>query len=115
MDPQESSEKRREQRQAVQFPGQFYIDGDIFKTRSMDLSETGVRICIDNPMKIAIRMQIGAYEMENSARLVWARKNGKGQMEYGLEYDTKPELEAGTYAIPEPTYMEFGGPLRLMW
>ncbi len=115
MGQQESTEKRRDQRQAVQFPGQFNIDGDTYETPSLDLSEQGIRIRIDTPIKISIRMQIGAYEMENSANLVWARRNSQGQMEYGLEYETPPKMETSAYATPEPNFMEFGGPLRLLW
>jgi len=91
MEFQKGFDHRRDIRQRVECPGEFFIDADIFKARSMDLSESGIRLQLQKPVQIVMRLQVGMSEMDRLANLVWARRNSNGQMEYGLEY--LPDLD----------------------
>ena len=77
---------RQDKRQTVACPGQFYIDADVFDSSSVDLSEGGARLLLNKPVKIVLRLNMGTYEMERNAQLVWARKSRSGDMEYGLQF-----------------------------
>ena len=83
---QDVFEKRHNRRRRIRANGEFFIDADLIRAHSVDLSTGGIRLRLKNPVQIIMRMKIGAYEMERVANLVWARKNELGDLEYGLEY-----------------------------
>jgi len=96
MEQEKGFDHRRDLRQRVQCPGEFYIDADIFKAQSMDVSESGIRLQLQKPVQIVMRLQVGASELDRLANLVWARRNSDGKMEYGLEY--LPDIDSGDMA-----------------
>jgi len=112
---QEIFEKRRDERQTIQGPGQFFIDEDVVEAKSLDVSEGGARIKLQQPVKVVFRMLVGAYEMEHRANIVWAKRGKDGKMEYGLEYLPVNEAVLPQETTEEEPISEVRSPMRLTW
>lgn len=89
----ERSEQRGADRVAVRNEVEFFVDADIIKAASVDISETGLRMLTERPILIRMRMYHadGGYD-ERVARLVWAAREGE-QMGYGFEFQPDPDQE----------------------
>ena len=86
MTEREHLEKRAAERRLLATEVTFHTEDDIYMARSVDISDTGIRIVTDKP--VAIRIQIKDEEklVQYDAQLVWARLKDDGTMEYGLKY-----------------------------
>ncbi|MBF0502884.1 MAG: PilZ domain-containing protein, partial [Candidatus Riflebacteria bacterium] len=80
-------------RKEIRCPGEFYIDADILRTQTVDLSETGIRLQTERPIQVMMRIQVDNKELERNASLVWARRTKDGKMEYGLEFSSDPDAD----------------------
>ena len=71
---------------------EFYVDADIIKAESLDVSETGIKFETNEPIKINMRVDMGNGEFrEHCAELVWAHKEEFGGATYGLHFLPKEE------------------------
>jgi c-di-GMP-binding flagellar brake protein YcgR len=86
MDQYQDSDRRRFSRVPLEKQVEFYIDEDILTARTADLSATGMRITAEEPIKIFLRTLIDGKLIEREARIVWARMDQAGGIEYGFEY-----------------------------
>lgn len=79
---------RRADRKDVNFPVEFYVDADIVKASSIDLSETGMGFVTDSPIKVRVRVYDDDIKAERirTAELVWARRDDNAEMRYGIEF-----------------------------
>lgn len=98
-------EKRVEKRQVIQNPGLLSIEADLIDGKALNLSDHGAKVCVRGPIQIVLRMQVGAYETERRAKLVWARPNPDGETMCGLEFESEAEM------VP----LGLGGPMHLLW
>ena len=84
---------------------EFYVDADIIKADSIDLSETGIKFETNEPIKIRMRVDVGDGEyQENQAELVWAQKDEDGYTTYGLHFipdKSSEDTPAEAYLKPE--------------
>ena len=80
------SEKRAAERSLHETEVTFHTEDDIYMAKSVDISDTGIRIVTEKP--VAIRIQINEEDrlVQYDAQLVWARLKDDGTMEYGLKY-----------------------------
>ena len=80
------SEKRAAERSLLETEVTFHTEDDIYMAKSVDISDTGIRVITDKP--VAIRIQINEEDrlVQYDAELVWARLKDDGTMEYGLKY-----------------------------
>ena len=81
-----NSEKRRAERKPLSTEVQFYVDADIIKASSVDISDSGIRMTTHTPIRIRMRYEMDGRQHERVAELVWARRNADGNMDYGLQY-----------------------------
>ena len=66
---------------------EFYVDADIIKADSIDVSKTGIKFKTDAPIKIRMRLETDENTLEERvAELVWAQKESDGLTTYGLHF-----------------------------
>ena len=80
------SERRRAERVPLEVPVEFIVDADLVQARSVDLSETGLRFSTDEAIPILLRMRVDGEQHEHRGQLVWARRDARGHMDYGIEF-----------------------------
>jgi hypothetical protein len=86
-------EKRKAKRMPLDTKVEFIVDADVIQAKSIDMSETGIRIETDDPIKICMRLDIDGEKKDMKGQLVWTRKNEKGGMIYGFQYIRDPDRE----------------------
>lgn len=103
-----SEQVRKAIRHSIKTNVEFFVDADILEAESIDISETGIRIETDHPIKVKMRIDMGdgRYE-ETDATLIWAEANHKKGMTYGLSFDE--EEEEGGKEINHPEAQDATG------
>ncbi len=91
MDTDKGREFRMHERREYGINIEFFVDADIMIAKTIDISKTGLQFKVDEPMKIAMRMEIEGDLHEYEAQLVWARRKPDGSMSYGFEYVPLPD------------------------
>lgn len=87
MDNANQSNRREHDRKPSDSPVQFIVQGDVIAAVSVDVSDGGIRLDTERPVKISLR--IGGEDGQSyEAVLVWARRKLDGGMTYGFEYLT---------------------------
>ena len=81
-----NQENRAAERKLIETEVTFHTEDDIYMARSVDISETGIRIVTDEPVAIRIQIKEDDKLVQYDAQLVWARLKDDGTMEYGLKY-----------------------------
>jgi len=91
---QESERNRRQaERISLETRVEFIVDADVIQAKSIDISETGIRIETDDPIKVCMRLYIDGEKKDMEGQLVWTKKNEKGGMAYGFKYIRNPDRE----------------------
>jgi len=80
------NEKRVEKRSLVNAEVVFNTENDIYMARSVDISESGIRIVTEEPINIRFQVEKDDELVLYDSQLVWARVKDDGSMEYGLKY-----------------------------
>ena len=78
-------EKRASARRLIKTEVTFRTKEDIYKARSVDMSDNGIRIITEKPINIRIQIKEEDKLVQYEAQLVWARVKEDGTMEYGLK------------------------------
>jgi hypothetical protein len=81
-----ADEKRASERKLLEKEVTFHTGDDIYMSKSVDISETGVRIVTGNPININIQIKDDDNMQSYDAQLVWAKVKEDGTMEYGLKF-----------------------------
>ena len=81
-----NQEKRAADRQLIETEVTFHTEDDIYMAKSVDISDTGIRIVTDNAINVRIQIKEDDKLAQYDAQLVWARLKDDGTMEYGLKY-----------------------------
>ncbi len=80
------NEKRVEKRSLVKAEVAFNTENDIYMARSVDISESGIRIVTEEPINIRFQVEKDDELVLYNSQLVWAREKDDGSMEYGLKH-----------------------------
>jgi len=80
------NEKRLEERSLVKAEVMFNTKNDIYMARSVDISESGIRIVTEEPINIRFQVEKDDELVLYDSQLVWARVKDDGSMEYGLKH-----------------------------
>jgi len=80
------NDKRVEERNLVKAEVVFRTENDIYTARSVDISESGIRIVTEKPINIRFQVEKDDELVLYDSQLVWARVKDDGSMEYGLKY-----------------------------
>jgi len=79
-------EKRASARHLLETEVTFHTEDDIYMAKSVDISESGIRIITEKSVDIRIQIKEDDKLVQYDAQLVWARLKDDGTMEYGLKY-----------------------------
>ena len=80
------NEKRVEKRSLVKADVAFNTENDIYMARSVEISESGIRIVTEKPINIRFQVEKDDELVLYDSQLVWAREKDDGSMEYGLKH-----------------------------
>ncbi len=83
MSKSEYAEKRSIERKPIQV--RLIIGSDITMAKSVDISESGIRVITEKPLKMRMNREVEGTLQQHEAQLVWAKKS-KGGMEYGFKF-----------------------------
>ena len=86
MADKEYKDKRTSDRRLLETEVTFHTEDDIYMAKTVDISESGIRIVTDQPVKIRIQIKEDDRLVQYDAQLVWSRVKEDGTMEYGLRY-----------------------------
>ncbi|MDX1776155.1 MAG: PilZ domain-containing protein [Desulfobulbales bacterium] len=86
MADKEYKDKRTSDRRLLETEVTFHTEDDIYMAKTVDISENGIRIVTDQPVKIRIQIKEDDRLVQYDAQLVWSRVKEDGTMEYGLRY-----------------------------
>jgi len=86
MDTGKTSERRLAERASVRTQVDLCLSDDTIRAVSVDVSESGVRLNIEDPLKILLRMEMNGESVVREAQIVWAGKKSERGMSYGFEY-----------------------------
>ena len=75
-----------EKRSLVNAEVAFNTENDIYMARSVDISESGIRIVTEKPINIRFQVEKDDELVLYDSQLVWARVKDDGSMEYGLKH-----------------------------
>ena len=81
----EKYEKRATERRLIKTEVTFKTKDDIYRAKSVDMSDNGIRIITEKPVDIRIQIKEEDKQVQYEAQLVWARVKDDGTMEYGLK------------------------------
>ena len=81
-----NEEKRTADRQLIETEVTFHTEEDIYMAKSVDISNTGIRIVTDNPIDIRLQIKEDGKLVQYDAQMVWAKLKDDGTMEYGMKY-----------------------------
>jgi hypothetical protein len=81
-----ADEKRASDRKLVETEVSFHTSDDIYMAKSVDVSDTGIRIVTGKPIDINIQIKEDDKVHGYDAQLVWAKVKDDGTMEYGLKF-----------------------------
>ena len=81
-----ADEKRTSERKLVETEVAFQTGDDIYMAKSVDISDTGIRILTANSIDIKIQIKKDDKVESYDAQLVWAKVKDDGTMEYGLKF-----------------------------
>lgn len=79
-------EKRTAERHLIETEVTFHTENDIYMAKSVDISDSGIRIITEEPVAIRIQVKEDDKLVQYDAQLVWARRKDDGSMEYGLKF-----------------------------
>jgi hypothetical protein len=81
-----ADEKRTSERKLLETEVTFHTGDDIYMSKSVDISETGIRIVTGKPININIQIKDEDKTQSYDAQLAWAKVKDDGTMEYGLKF-----------------------------
>jgi len=81
-----ADEKRASERKLLETEVTFHTGDDIYMSKSVDISETGIRIVTGKPININIQIKDEDKTQSYDAQLIWAKVKDDGTMEYGLKF-----------------------------
>jgi hypothetical protein len=81
-----ADEKRTADRKIHETEVTFHTSDDIYMSKSVDISDTGIRIVTGEPIDINIQIKDEDKVQSYDAQLVWAKVKDDGTMEYGVKF-----------------------------
>lgn len=91
MNTDKSQKKRRAERESVCTQMDLSLSIDAIKALSVNLSESGVRLDIEEPFKFWLRMEVDGKSVLREAQIAWAKKKPGGGLSVGFEYTPNAE------------------------
>jgi len=86
MDTENVPNRRQAERKAHCTQMDLCLGDDTIKAVSVDVSDTGVRLDMEEPLKIWLRMEVNGDAVVREAKIVWAKGKPGGGVSYGFEY-----------------------------
>ncbi len=87
----DTKDQRKELRADLTTEVEFTIDSDQISAHTIDVSNSGLRLETQRPIRINLRFTEDVSPANYFAELVWAKRADEGFMEYGFRYIEKHE------------------------
>jgi hypothetical protein len=82
-----SQERRKAQRKETSVEAELYLESSVFKAQTVDVSDNGVRLELNKPIRFHIRVRIGDKLVSRKAEMVWSEDREKeSPLCYGFKY-----------------------------
>ena len=84
---QKLQERRKSQRKESSVEAELYLESSVFKAQTVDVSDNGVRLELNKPIRFHIRIRIGDKLVSRKAEMVWSEDQIKASsLSYGFKY-----------------------------
>ncbi len=81
------AERRKSQRKPEAVEAEIYLESSLFKAQTVDISDEGVRLELNKPIRFHIRVRIGDKLLSRIAEIVWSEDESSGENHsYGFKY-----------------------------
>lgn len=81
------SERRKSPRKPESVETELYLESSAFKAKTVDISEEGVRLELNKPIRFHIKVRIGDMLVSRKAEIVWSEDVKQGNnLSYGFKY-----------------------------
>ena len=91
MTADKNSERRRADRVSVCTDMDLCMSDDTIKASSVNVSDTGVCLDVEEPLKFWLRMEVDGDTVVREAQIVWAKKKQEEGMSYGFRFTSDKE------------------------
>ena len=91
MTADKNSERRRADRMSACTDMDLCMSDDTIKASSVNVSDTGVCLDVEEPLKFWLRMEVDGDTVVREAQIAWAKKKPKGGMSYGFAFTPDSE------------------------
>ncbi len=82
-----TSERRKSPRKSEAVAAELYLESSVFKAQTIDVSEEGVRLELNKPIRFNIRVRVGDMLVNRLAEIVWFEDPKQaGGFSYGFRY-----------------------------
>ncbi len=79
--------RRKSERKEINAEVEFIFSADVITAHSVNISKSGIRLDTDAPLEIEMRFKVNGKEEEHTAKLCWAKNQGKKGFAYGFEFE----------------------------
>ena len=80
-------ERRKSQRKTSSVEAELYLESSVFKAQTVDVSDDGVRLELNKPIRFHIRIRIGDKLVSRKAEMIWSEDATKeSSLTYGFKY-----------------------------
>ena len=81
------AERRKAARKTESVAAELYLESSGFKAQTVDVSEEGVRLELNKPIRFHIRVRIGDKLVSRKAEIAWSEEAAqKDGLTYGFKY-----------------------------
>lgn len=81
------AERRKSPRKPEAVEAEIYLESSVFKAQTVDISDEGVRLELNKPIRFHIRVRIGDKLLSRIAEIVWSEDESSGKNHsYGFKY-----------------------------
>jgi hypothetical protein len=82
-----TQDRRKSERKRASIEAELYLESSVFKAQTVDVSDEGVRLELDKPIRFHIRVRIGDKLVSRKAIIVWSEEKEQPQsLSYGFKY-----------------------------
>ena len=80
-------DRRKSERKSSSVEAELYLESSVFKAQTVDVSDNGVRLELNKPIRFHIRIRIGDKLVSRKAEMIWSEEEGRQEsLSYGFKY-----------------------------
>jgi hypothetical protein len=87
MSGEKKDDRRRSERESSEITAELYLESSLFKAQTVDVSDHGVRMQLNKPIRFQIRFRMGERLVSRHAEMVWSQEVEQDKAPvYGFKY-----------------------------